>query len=336
MSMIRVHNLTKTFKRPIRPKGLRGAINDLFNRQYETKVAVKDLSFEVNKGEIVGYLGPNGAGKSTSIKMLVGILVPTEGSVQVNGIVPYNDRTLNAKQIGVVFGQRSQLWWDIPVSETLYMMKYMYRIPDDIFKHNMDIFTDILDIGSFQHVAVRQLSLGQRMRADLCAALLHNPQVVFLDEPTIGLDIVAKKKIREFLLEINQVYKTTIMLTTHDMSDIEKLCSRVIVINDGQKVYDGLLDGLKRNYGSGELMKVQTEVPWERDYQDLYAIGVNKVEYVDETKFNIQYNKETISSTNLLTYIMNKARIIDFEVRPSEIEEVIREIYDRAAKHEHA
>ncbi len=263
-------------------------------------------------------------------------MVPTEGSVQVNGIVPYNDRTLNAKQIGVVFGQRSQLWWDIPVSETLYMMKYMYRIPDDIFKHNMDIFTDILDIGSFQHVAVRQLSLGQRMRADLCAALLHNPQVVFLDEPTIGLDIVAKKKIREFLLEINQVYKTTIMLTTHDMSDIEKLCSRVIVINDGQKVYDGLLDGLKRNYGSGELMKVQTEVPWERDYQDLYAIGVNKVEYVDETKFNIQYNKETISSTNLLTYIMNKARIIDFEVRPSEIEEVIREIYDRAAKHEHA
>jgi ABC-2 type transport system ATP-binding protein len=326
MSVISVRNLTKTFKRPLRGEGFKGAVNDLFNRRYEIKTAVDDLSFEIGQGEIVGYLGPNGAGKSTSIKMLVGILVPTSGTVEVNGLVPYENRSENAKQIGVVFGQRSQLWWDIPVIETLQMMKYMYRIPDVVFRENMERFSDILDIGEFQHVAVRQLSLGQRMRADLCAALLHNPSTVYLDEPTIGLDVVVKKKIREFLQEINASMKTTILLTTHDMSDIEKLCSRVLIINHGKKIYDGGLDQLKSEYGSGETMTVETEVPWLSE-AELYGLGIDEVEQTEELKLVIQYDKRKVSSTDILSYLMSQVKLVDFEVRPSDIEDVIRGIY---------
>ncbi|MNW36482.1 putative ABC transporter ATP-binding protein YbhF [compost metagenome] len=327
MSIIRVDNLTKVFDRPIRSDGLKGAISDLFKRQYEQKIAVNGLSFEIEKGEMVGYLGPNGAGKSTSIKMLVGILVPTSGTVQVGGIEPHSNRTKNAKRIGVVFGQRSQLWWDIPVSETLQMMKYMYKIPEQQFKKNIELFTDILGIQEFMNVAVRQLSLGQRMRADLCASLMHNPEILYLDEPTIGLDVVVKEKIRQFLHEINRTQRTTILLTTHDMADIEKLCSRVIIINHGKKVYDGMLDRLRNEYGSGEVLSVSLEgtISFEREIR---AIGAERVEWDEEKhEATIYYNRQTVSSATILQFLMNKDRIIDFEVRPNEIEDIIREIY---------
>jgi ABC-2 type transport system ATP-binding protein len=252
MAIIEVKDLEKVFKLQKRQEGFSGILKGLFNPQYEEKPAVNKVSFEIPRGEIVGYIGPNGAGKSTTIKMLVGILVPTSGEVLVNGIVPYKNRINNSKNIGVVFGQRTQLWWDIPVTDSLNIMKYLYKIPEDRFKQNLRFLIEILDMGSFINTPVRQLSLGQRMRADLCAALLHNPPILFLDEPTIGLDVVIKERIRKFINEINQQYKTTVILTTHDISDIEKLCSRVIVINKGKNVFDGKLEELRNSYGYEE------------------------------------------------------------------------------------
>lgn len=327
MKAIEARNLTKTFKRPVRGTGIKAAIADLFYRHYEEKIAVDNISFDIDQGEIVGYLGPNGAGKSTSIKMLVGILVPTGGEVRINGIVPYKNRKQNAHRIGVVFGQRSQLWWDIPVSETFQLMKHMYKIPERDFKRNMELFTDVLGLQEFMNVAVRQLSLGQRMRADLCAALLHNPATVFLDEPTIGLDVVVKKKIREFLLEVNAEYKTTILLTTHDMADVEKLCSRVIIINGGRKVFDNNLDKLKVDYGSGEMMVVKVESAADSWY-GLRLLGAHDCSFDSETgTLSIRYDKRTVKPAALLAWIMERTAIVDFENKPSEVEDIIREIY---------
>ncbi|MFF2886926.1 ATP-binding cassette domain-containing protein [Paenibacillus sp. NPDC057967] len=337
MSLIRVQELTKVFRRPIRRDGAKGAIKDLFNRQYEEKVAVDHLSFEIDRGEIVGYLGPNGAGKSTSIKMLVGILVPTSGKVDVGGIEPYKKRLENAMRMGVVFGQRTQLWWDIPVSETLNMMKYMYRIPDHDFKKNMELFTDILGIQEYFHVAVRQLSLGQRMRADLCAALLHNPEILYLDEPTIGLDVVVKKKIREFLLEVNKLRSTTVVLTTHDMADVEKLCSRVMIVNHGKLMYDGGLERLRVEHGTGESLTITLEHPLEESIESLYHLGIQHCEQKSENQYLIQYDKRKVSSATLIAHFMNNGTIIDFDVKYCEIEEVIQSIYgDKGNKQEYS
>lgn len=334
MSIIQVENLTKTFRRPIRGTGARGAIRDLFNRRYEEKAAVDRISFNVERGEIVGYLGPNGAGKSTSIKMLVGILVPTSGEVRIDGDIPYKNRKENAKKIGVVFGQRSQLWWDIPVSETFELMKYMYNIPAEDYKRNMELFTDVLGIQEFRHVAVRQLSLGQRMRADLCAALLHNPSIVYLDEPTIGLDVVVKKKIREFLLEVNALRRTTILLTTHDMSDVEKLCSRVIIINDGRKMFDGDLERLKSDYGAGETMILHVEREIGHDLE-LSGLGVTEYAYQpDSGSIQLRYDKRQAKPAFILVWFMERTVVRDFEIRPAEVEDVIRDLYQGSTSRE--
>lgn len=332
MSAIRVRNLSKSFKRPIRTSGLRGALQDLLHRRYEEKKAVDDLSFDIPQGEIVGYLGPNGAGKSTSIKMLVGILVPTSGDVTINGLVPYRNRAATARGIGVVFGQRSQLWWDIPVSETFQLMKYMYKIPDNRYKRNIELFADVLGIQEFMHVAVRQLSLGQRMRADLCAALLHNPSIVFLDEPTIGLDVVVKKKIREFLLEVNAEYKTTILLTTHDMQDVEKLCSRIILINNGTKAFDGPLERMKTEFGAGETLSVQVEGAVE-NWDGLRLLGVGDYRYDPESStLTVRYDKRESNPAQLLSWIMGRASVVDFTVKPPEVEDIIRAMYTNPAR----
>ncbi|MDT9722441.1 ATP-binding cassette domain-containing protein [Paenibacillus sp. ClWae2A] len=329
--MINVNNISKVFRRPIREKGFRGALRDFTNRKYENKKAVDDLSFSINQGEMVGFLGPNGAGKSTSIKMLVGILVPTNGEVRVNGIVPYQNRKENARRIGVVFGQRSQLWWDIPVIETLKLHKYMYGISDAQFKRNIELFSEVLGINEFLNVAVRQLSLGQRMRADLCAALMHNPEVIYLDEPTIGLDVVVKKKIREFLIQINRDYKTTILLTTHDMSDVEKLCSRVLVINHGKKIYDGDLEQLKVLHGSDEKLIVRmNSFNNERFLTDAYSleVGVKKITCENDSNIlNFYYDKREVSSTQILKYLLQNDGIKDFQVKSCELDEVIQRIY---------
>ena len=247
--MIRVENLSKEFKINKKYPGFKGAIKSFFSTEYVIKKAVDDISFEINDGEIVGYIGANGAGKSTTIKMMTGILTPTNGIVTVNGIVPYENREKNAKNIGVVFGQKTQLWWDLPISETFSLLKDIYDISDNDFEERMNFFKKVLGLEEFFLNPVRTLSLGQRMRADLAAALIHNPKVIYLDEPTIGLDVVVKESVRKAIKEINKKYGTTIILTTHDLNDIEELCNRIIIIDKGKKIYDGEIEGVKEKYG---------------------------------------------------------------------------------------
>ena len=324
-TLIKVDHLRKVFKRQVRSEGFAGTIKDLFYRRYTDKIAVNDISFTIDRGEIVGYIGPNGAGKSTTIKMLSGILVPTEGIGEVGGLVPQKTRKQYSRRIGVVFGQRTQLWWDIPVSESFKLLKYMYRVPDQEYKRSLELFSDVLRIDEFISAPVRQLSLGQRMRADLCAALLHNPDILYLDEPTIGLDVVVKENIRDFIRQVNQERKTTVILTTHDMSDIEKLCSRVIVIDHGKIMYDGALGELKNIYGTGETMVIEAAEPVRRDGLSLPGIADLAC---DGKTVTIKYDKTVVNSTAILKTLMNKITITDFVVHPSDIEQIIRKMYE--------
>lgn len=253
MALIEVRQLSKDFKIFRRREGIVGAFRDLFQREYRTLSAVDGIDFSVNEGEMVGYIGANGAGKSTTIKMLTGILVPTAGEVYVDGYIPYKDRETYTRRIGVVFGQRTQLWWDIAVIESFKLLRRVYGVSKQDFDQRLKMFDDILEMNNFLHLPVRKLSLGQRMRCDLAAALLHNPAILFLDEPTIGLDVLAKARIREFLKEINNEYKTTVILTTHDMGDIEALCPRVAIIDKGKMLFDGSVDSLYAQCGHDRL-----------------------------------------------------------------------------------
>lgn len=321
--MIQVDNISKNFKVFKREKSW---IKNLIHREYEVKEAVKNVSFSVENGEIIGYLGPNGSGKSTTIKMLSGILVPTSGTITVNGMDPIKDRKEYTRKIGVVFGQRTQLWWDIPVMESIELMKYMYKIPDIVYRKNLEMFYDVLKLEEFVNIPVRQLSLGQRMRADLCVALLHDPDVIYLDEPTIGLDAVAKKNIRDFIYTINKEKKNTIMLTTHDMKDIEKLCDRVIVIDHGSKMYNGDLDGIRKKYGFMENLQLRIEEQ-KPDISFLKKIlGVSDVFYQNDIAV-IKYNHTIVSSSQIIKEVMNRYHVLDFQVQGTELEEAIRRMY---------
>ncbi len=332
MALIEVENLRKTFKREIRKPGLTNAVKSIFHREYESKMAVEDISFRIEKGEILGYIGPNGAGKSTTIKMMVGILTPTSGKVTVKGVIPYENRIENSKRIGVVFGQRSQLWWDIPLCESFNLLKYIYKIPEKQYRENLARFAEVLDINSFINVPVRQLSLGQKMRGDLCAALLHNPEILFLDEPTIGLDVVVKENIRQFIREINQNFETTVILTTHDISDIEKLCSRVMVIDQGKKMYDGNLTHLKNNFGTGEELVIETDSIVSRvdSLRDMDIADIT----CEKNKILVRYSTDFINATQIIEKVMSEYKIKDFKLKETEIEEIIRRIYKREVTQE--
>ncbi len=260
MVIIEAKGLTKEFKIFRRREGVVGAFRDLFTRQYQVLKAVDNIDFVVRQGELVGYIGANGAGKSTTIKMMTGILVPTSGHLQVNGFCPHRNREKYTRGIGVVFGQRSQLWWDLAVIESFRLLQRIYRVSEVDFQQRLHRFEDILDIGDYLHLPVRKLSLGQRMRCELAAALLHNPTLLFLDEPTIGLDVLAKANIRDFLKEVNQTLETTIILTTHDLGDIEALCSRVAIIDQGKMLYDGSLDQLRAHWGEDNLEEVVKDI----------------------------------------------------------------------------
>ena len=249
MNVIEVQNLRKEFKSFSSRSGLSGAFRDLFTRNYKIHAAVDNISLTVKQGEMVGYIGENGAGKSTTIKMLTGILTPTSGSIIVNGMNPHKQREEFVRTIGVVFGQRSQLWWDIAVQESFRLLKKVYRVSDEEYNRHMGHVIETLEIGPLLDKPVRKLSLGQRMRCELAAALIHNPPLLFLDEPTIGLDVLVKLKIRKFLKEINEQYKTTILLTTHDLTDIEALCERVVLLDEGKIIYDGKLNQLQYTGG---------------------------------------------------------------------------------------
>src|SRR5438105_4830310 len=255
--MIGVRDLVKDFRTPKRHPGLLGSLRTLFTSEQTVTRAVDGVSFEVGEGELVGYLGPNGAGKSTTIKMLTGILVPTAGDVVVGGLVPWRDRERNALNIGVVFGQRTQLWWDLPLIESFKLVGKMYRVPQKTYESNLARFRALLDLDEFIATPVRQLSLGQRMRGDLAAAMLYAPRIVYLDEPTVGLDVLAKERIRGFIEETNRENRTTIILTTHDLADIERLCRRIILIDHGRVLYDGPVERLKAQYAPHRVLVVQ-------------------------------------------------------------------------------
>ncbi|WP_449539792.1 ABC transporter ATP-binding protein [Ferdinandcohnia sp. Marseille-Q9671] len=322
MAIIQVENLKKDFKIAKRETGFVGALKSITNRQFVIKEAVKDISFSIEKGEMVGYIGPNGAGKSTTIKMLTGILVPSSGTVRVNGIIPYENRKENAKNIGVVFGQRTQLWWDLPTIESFELLKEIYRVPSQRYKENMDTFSDILGLGEFLNTPVRQLSLGQRMRADIAASLLHDPDILFLDEPTIGLDVVAKEKMREFIQEINKLRDVTVILTTHDMEDIEKLCKRMVLIDHGQKVYDGEIEAVKSRYGKMRTLVVDVE----ENGVDLLVTNGEICRQEGNRKW-IRFNRDIHSASDVISQITRTHNITDLTVEEPEIESIISRIY---------
>lgn len=321
--MIYVEHLVKEYKQTKRKEGMFSSIRSLFSPEFNIKRAVSDISFTINEGEIVGYIGPNGAGKSTSIKMLTGILVPTSGRIEVNGIVPYNDRKAHAKQIGVVFGQKSQLWWDVPVIDSLQLLKDIYKVPEAVYKKNITLFNDLLELHQFQNTPVRQLSLGQRMRADLAASLLHNPKILFLDEPTIGVDVVAKERLRSFIKEINREQKVTVLLTTHDMMDIEKLCNRMMIIDRGEVIYNGDIDQIRSTYGEYRTLVVQ----FERQVPDFAVTGAMLIKSEGQKKW-FRFNRNEASPSELITKIGAAYPLIDLTVEEPQIEEMVRNIYE--------
>ena len=328
--MIRVENLSKEFKINKKYPGFKGAIKSFFSTEYVTKKAVDDISFKINDGEIVGYIGANGAGKSTTIKMMTGILTPTNGIVTVDGVVPYENREKNAKNIGVVFGQKTQLWWDLPVSETFSLLKDIYNITDNDFEERMKFFKKVLGLEEFFLNPVRTLSLGQRMRADLAAALIHNPKVIYLDEPTIGLDVVVKESVRKAIKEINKKYGTTIILTTHDLNDIEELCNRIIIIDKGKKIYDGEIEGAKEKYGYLTTVEIQVKENINLDKFNEFADMKKDEEFnllYKDNKLFISFNKNKISSADIIGRTMKKLNVIDFSIKETSIEDIVKKMY---------
>ncbi|MCP5094086.1 MAG: ATP-binding cassette domain-containing protein [Chloroflexi bacterium] len=323
MSIISVSNLQKHFSLNKQHRGAFGAVRTLFSREVTAVKAVDNITFLVEPGELVGYLGPNGAGKSTTIKMLTGLLVPTGGELIVNGRIPWKERRTYVNRIGAVFGQRTTLWWDLPVIESLELLQHIYKVPTDRFKQNMRQFNELLELTPFLNTPVRSLSLGQRMRADICAALLHDPDLLFLDEPTIGLDVVAKERIRRFIKQINQEKGTTILLTTHDMADVQKLCQRVMIIDQGKLLYDGGLDALQAEFGG----KRELVVDYAEQYVDVSVLDAEVVER-ENGRVTYQFERSTISASDLIGRLSAQYRIHDLAVREPDIEATIRRIYE--------
>ncbi|MDP4106399.1 MAG: ATP-binding cassette domain-containing protein [Bacillota bacterium] len=330
---IDVQHLRKEFKAYSSRSGLKGAFRDLLTRNYKIVPAVNDINFSVAQGEMVGYIGENGAGKSTTIKMLTGILTPTSGSIVVNGMNPHKEREKFVQTIGVVFGQRSQLWWDIAVQESFRLLKKVYKVSDAQYNDHMDHVIKTLDIDPLLDKPVRKLSLGQRMRCELAAALIHNPPLLFLDEPTIGLDVLVKLKIREFLKEINEKYNTTILLTTHDLSDIEALCERVIMLDEGKIIYDGSLGHLKDQWAAGK--ELQFQFLENVDLHQLKGITSEMpIKWVMDEKEPIftalvENNDELISQ--LTAKVVACFKIKDIKMNEISTEEIIRNIYEKGA-----
>ena len=322
MSYIVVDGISKSFKVAKRNSGLKSALKSFFKREYTTIDAVKNASFSIEKGEIVGYIGPNGAGKSTTIKMLCGILLPTAGNIRVNGMDPFADRRKYVSNIGVVFGQRSQLAWDIPAEDTFDLLKDIYSISDSEYQKRKKELVTLLDIEDVIKKPVRSLSLGQRMRCEIVASLLHNPKILFLDEPTIGLDAKSKKIVRDFILKINKEKKVTIMLTTHDMTDIDKLAKRIILIGKGQILYDGSLDTLKSKYGSYKSITVITK----ELIKEIKLKGIISKKKIDGG-YNFIIDSNLITISKFINYLSNKYSIIDIDIDNENIEDVILKLY---------
>lgn len=327
MQAIEVQDLRKTFQIQKSRGGLTGALKDLFARQYHEVAAVNDITFSIPQGEICGYIGENGAGKSTTIKMLTGILVPTSGQIKVNGYVPYQEREKFVQGIGVVFGQRSQLWWDIGVVESFQLLRKVYQVSEADYKKRLDELVERLQLQDLLSRPVRKLSLGQRMRCELVAALLHNPSIIFLDEPTIGLDIVVKSEIREFLKDLNRTQGTTILLTTHDLQDIEALCSRVIMLDAGNVIYDGGLDDLKTRWGKGKEVRFQFGKAVTASQLQLWTASL-PVQWTQEGELvaTALVTADTAVS-DVLTAVLSQVEILDIQISETSTDEIVRQIY---------
>jgi ABC-2 type transport system ATP-binding protein len=328
--VIRVENLVKEFRRPRKQEGRLGALRTLFTRQFDAVRAVDQVNFAIEPGELVGYIGPNGAGKSTTIKMMTGILVPTSGTVDVGGLVPWRERERNAMQIGVVFGQRSQLWWDLPLIESFNLIAKLYRVPEAKYRRNLERFISLLDMQEFLERPVRQLSLGQRMRGDLAASMLYEPQILYLDEPTIGLDIVAKENMRIFIEEMNRDSGTTIVLTTHDLADVERLCRRLILIDHGHVLYDGGVEQLKTKYAPYRVLVVELEADAVTSGRLIAAADVPGAEIVEQVDgvARIQFESARTPVQNLIAALNARYPIADLSIVEPDLEGVVRQIYD--------
>jgi ABC-2 type transport system ATP-binding protein len=327
MKIISVNNLSKTFKKPIRGEGLRGMIKTLFSRKYEEVRAVDGISFDIDEGEIVGYIGANGAGKSTTIKMMCGILHPTGGSVSVCGMDFEKNRQKINRQMGVVFGQKTQLWWDIPLIETFKILKSIYEVPDEEYNERFEYLCDLLDMKPFLTQTVRSLSLGQRMRADFAAALIHSPKIVYLDEPTIGLDVLVKDKIRSAIKELNKKYNITVILTTHDMKDIEELCNRIIIIDKGKILYDGSLANIKYRFGNTKTVYIPSTVELDEEALKDKFSGV-MVERGEEN-IAIKFSLNELNLDDILLYLISTYHIKDFKIEDISIEDITKKLYEK-------
>ena len=327
MSIISVKNLSKTFKKPIRDEGLVGMIKSVFSRKYDEVVAVDNISFDIDEGEIVGYIGANGAGKSTTIKMMCGILYPTSGDVSVNGLKFDKNRQSINKNMGVVFGQKTQLWWDIPLIETFKILKSIYEVSDEEYNERFEYLCELLDLKPFLTQTVRSLSLGQRMRADFAAALIHSPKIVYLDEPTIGLDVLVKDKIRGAIKELNKKYNITVILTTHDMKDIEELCNRIIIIDKGKILYDGSLANIKYRFGNTKTIYIQSNLKLDIDEIN------NKYKNVEITnqdeKIAIKFSLNDVDLDDMLLYLINTYHVKDFKIEDISIEDITKQLYEK-------
>ncbi|HEX4013788.1 MAG TPA: ATP-binding cassette domain-containing protein [Candidatus Cybelea sp.] len=322
LPIVEARDLRKVFRTTKRTPGAIGALRSLFTRQYEERVAVGGVSFSLEPGELVGYIGPNGAGKSTTIKMLTGILVPTSGEVKVAGLTPWKSRKENARNIGVVFGQRSQLYWDLPLIESFELLRAIYGVPADRYRQNLKEFVEILEMDDFLHTPVRQLSLGQRMRGDFAAALLHGPRVVYLDEPTIGLDVVAKEAIREFIARINAERGATIVLTTHDLADVERLCRRIVLIDNGAIIYDGDIDRIKSEYGRFRTLVVRFGEPVKNP-----ELAGAQLASVEDSVARFRFDRNVQRADLLVRQASERYPVEDVSLEEPDLESIIRRIY---------
>lgn len=329
--MIHVEHISKTFQVARRNSGFAEAFKALFNKQYEYVKALDDISFTIEDGEMVGYIGPNGAGKSSTIKILSGILTPDSGTCDINGRTPWKNRVAHVKDIGVVFGQRSQLWWDVPVIDSFELLRDIYSVPEVVYKDNLNELVTLLKLEEIIKTPTRQLSLGQRMRCEIAASLLHNPKILFLDEPTIGLDAVSKIAVRNFILDMNKKHKTTVILTTHDMQDIEALTKRIIVIGKGKILMDGNLTNMKKQFGGYKRLTLE--------YSGLgfeLCSGMSMVscdysngedEIVSDGHAVLELDTEKLQVSSAIAWLSEQVDIKDLSVEDSSIDEVVAELY---------
>ena len=331
--IIKMQNVVKEFKVLNRREGLRGSIKDLFSRDYKIVRAVDNISMSIEQGEIVGYLGPNGAGKSTTIKMMTGVLEPTSGEILINGNAPYANRTKNAQKIGVVFGQRSQLWWALPLIESFRILKDIYMISDEQYNGMIKLYKSLVDLEAIIHKPVRQMSLGQRTLSDILAAFLHDPKIVFLDEPTIGLDVSMKAKIHTLIHALNKEKNTSVILTTHDMGDVDALCRRIVIIDKGKMLYDNDIEHLKSFFGSYRTLKIRVDGDLKTQAENVkkdvpdFSVDVDDDDD-DDDWISILVDEEKTKIMDVLAKLQNSYKITDMKLEEISTEEVIKKIYE--------